>query len=60
MHLDALLASGRDKAHRDVASATAAALCVVEGANVVRVHNVAGARDALAVADAVQAARRRV
>ena len=52
--------AGRGKAERDVASAAAAALCVSEGADVLRMHNVAGARDAVAVAAAVRRARRRV
>ncbi len=52
--------AGRGKAERDVASAAAAALCVSEGADVLRMHDVAGARDAVAVAAAVRRARRRV
>lgn len=45
--------TGREMpAERDAASAAAAALCVAEGANIVRVHNVAAARDAVRVADA--------
>ena len=38
---------------RDVASAAAAALLVQSGANIVRTHNVAFTRDAVAVAAAV-------
>jgi 2-amino-4-hydroxy-6-hydroxymethyldihydropteridine diphosphokinase / dihydropteroate synthase len=41
---------------RDWATAAAAALCVTEGANIVRVHNVAGVRDACRVADSVRRA----
>ena len=52
--------AGRGKAERDVASAAAAALCVSEGADVLRMHNVASAKDAVAVAAAVRRARRRV
>ena len=40
---------------RDVATAAAAALCVMNGANIVRVHNVPAVHDAVRVADAVAA-----
>ncbi len=43
-----------------MASAAAAALSVAEGADVLRMHDVASARDAVAVAAAVRRARRRV
>ena len=42
---------------RDVATAAAAALCVANGAAIVRAHNVPATRDAVRVADAVVAAR---
>ena len=51
---------GRGKAERAVASAAAAALCVLEGADVLRMHDVASTKDAVAVAAAVRRARRRV
>ena len=38
---------------RDAATAAAAALCVAEGANIIRAHNVAVVRDAVRVAEAV-------
>ena len=39
---------------RDIATAAASALCAVNGASIVRAHNVAAVRDAVRVADAVQ------
>lgn len=39
-----------------MASAAAAALCVAAGANIVRMHNVGAAADAVRVADAIVAA----
>jgi len=45
--------TGRDVSGRDVATAAACALAWAEGARLFRVHDVAGARDALAVAAAV-------
>ncbi len=39
-----------------MASAAAAALCVAAGANIVRMHNVGAAADAVRVADAILAA----
>ena len=45
-------------ADRDAATAAAAALCVAEGANIIRAHNVPAVRDALRVADAFCALRR--
>lgn len=46
--------TGRKEAvDRDWATAAAAALCVREGANIIRAHNVAAVRDAVRVADAV-------
>lgn len=51
------LATGQKEAcDRDVASAAAAALAVAAGANIVRTHNVAFTRDAVAVAAAVRRA----
>jgi len=50
--------TGRDAADRDVATAASSALLRLAGAAVFRVHNVAINRDALAVADAMLAARR--
>lgn len=50
--------TGRDAAERDVATAASSALLRLQGAAVFRVHNVAINRDALAVADAMLAARR--
>ena len=49
--------SGRDKDHRDVASAATTAMLRLEGAAIFRVHDVAKNRDALAMADAVLARR---
>ncbi|MBB3391829.1 dihydropteroate synthase [Rhizobium sp. BK275] len=49
--------TGREPAERDVATAATSALLRVQGAAVFRVHNVAINRDALAVADAMLAAR---
>jgi 2-amino-4-hydroxy-6-hydroxymethyldihydropteridine diphosphokinase/dihydropteroate synthase len=47
-------ATGRQAAaDRDHATAAAAALCVAGGAGIIRAHNVAAARDAARVADAV-------
>ena len=40
-------------ADRDHATAAAAALCVANGANIIRAHNVRAATDAARVADAV-------
>ncbi|SCW57894.1 dihydropteroate synthase [Rhizobium mongolense subsp. loessense] len=50
--------TGRDAAERDVATAASSALLRLQGAAIFRVHNVAINRDALAVADAMLAARR--
>ncbi|APO75005.1 dihydropteroate synthase [Rhizobium etli 8C-3] len=50
--------TGRNAADRDVATAASSALLRLQGAAVFRVHNVAINRDALAVADAMLAARR--
>jgi dihydropteroate synthase len=47
------VASGRDAADRDVATAASSAILRLKGAAVFRVHNVAINRDALAVADAI-------
>ena len=49
--------TGREPAERDAATAATSALLRVQGAAVFRVHNVAINRDALAVADAMLAAR---
>ncbi|TCU11863.1 dihydropteroate synthase [Rhizobium sullae] len=49
--------TGRDAAERDVATAASSALLRLQGAAVFRVHNVAINRDALAMADAMLAAR---
>ncbi|MBB3657014.1 dihydropteroate synthase [Rhizobium sp. BK650] len=49
--------TGREPAERDVATAATSALLRLQGAAVFRVHNVAINRDALAVADAMLAAR---
>ena len=49
--------AGREASDRDVASAAAAALCVANGASIVRAHNVAAARDAVTVADAINKAQ---
>jgi dihydropteroate synthase len=47
--------TGREVAEeRDAASAAAAALCVANGAHIVRAHNVAAVRDAALVGDAVR------
>lgn len=47
--------TGREQAEeRDYATAAAAALCVAGGANIIRAHNVAAARDAVRVADAAR------
>ena len=50
--------TGRDAGDRDAATAATSALLRLAGAAVFRVHNVAINRDALAVADAMLAARR--
>lgn len=50
------LCAGREAAKdRDIATAAAAALCVMNGANIVRAHNVPAVHDAVRVADAVAA-----
>jgi dihydropteroate synthase len=49
--------TGREPAERDAATAATSALLRIQGAAVFRVHNVAINRDALAVADAMLAAR---
>lgn len=49
--------TGREPAERDAATAATSALLRLQGAAVFRVHNVAINRDALAVADAMLAAR---
>jgi dihydropteroate synthase len=49
--------TGRDMAERDVATAATSVILRLAGADIVRVHNVAVNRDALAVADAVRSAR---
>ncbi|WP_245508230.1 MULTISPECIES: dihydropteroate synthase [unclassified Rhizobium] len=49
--------TGREPAERDVATAATSVLLRLKGAAVFRVHNVAINRDALAVADAMLAAR---
>lgn len=52
--------TGREvAADRDAATVAAAALCVAEGANIIRAHNVAAVRDAVQVADAVARVRTR-
>ena len=51
-----MFAGQKEAIDRDVASATAAALAVSAGANIVRTHNVAFTRDAVAVAAAVKRA----
>ncbi|HMV30667.1 MAG TPA: dihydropteroate synthase, partial [Gemmatimonadales bacterium] len=48
--------TGREVADRDVATAAACVLAWERGARLFRVHNVATARDALAVAQAVRGA----
>jgi dihydropteroate synthase len=50
--------TGRDAPERDVATAATSALLRMAGADIFRVHNVAFNRDALAVADAMLAAKR--
>jgi len=50
-------ATGRDARDRDVATAATTAILRLMGASLFRVHNVAINRDALAVADAMLAAR---
>lgn len=45
--------TGREVAQREVASAVSAALAVERGANILRVHDVAATRDAVALASAV-------
>ena len=40
-------------ADRDHATAAAAALCIANGANIIRAHNVRAASDAAKVADAI-------
>jgi dihydropteroate synthase len=50
--------TGRAAPHRDVATAASSALLRMAGADIFRVHNVAFNRDALAVADAMLAAKR--
>ena len=51
--------AGREAAKdRDVATAAAAALCVMNGANIVRAHNVPAVHDAVRVADAIAACSR--
>lgn len=51
--------TGRDAPERDVATAASTVLLRLQGAAIFRVHNVAINRDALAVTDAMVAARRR-
>ncbi len=51
--------TGRDAPDRDVATAASTVLLRLQGAAIFRVHNVAINRDALAVTDAMVAARRR-
>lgn len=46
-------------ADRDYATAAAAALCVANGANIIRAHNVRAVSDAAKLADAVNDSRRR-
>jgi dihydropteroate synthase len=50
--------TGRTAPERDVATAASSAILRLAGADIFRVHNVAFNRDALAVADAMLAARR--
>lgn len=50
--------TGREAKDRDVATAASSALSRMAGADIFRVHNVAFNRDALAVADAMLAAKR--
>jgi dihydropteroate synthase len=50
--------TGREAPDRDVATAASSALLRMAGADIFRVHNVAFNRDALAVADAMLAAKR--
>ncbi len=50
--------SGRDAASRDVATASTTAMLRMDGAAIFRVHDVDGNRDALAMADAVLAAKK--
>ena len=52
--------TGREAADRDVGTAATTALLRIAGAAVFRVHDVAINRDALAMADAMLAAERRV
>ena len=50
--------TGRDVGARELATAAAHTVAILGGANIVRVHDVARQRDAVAVADAVRAAAR--
>ncbi|MEX3009454.1 dihydropteroate synthase [Hoeflea sp. TYP-13] len=49
--------SGRDMEERDIATAATTAMLRLEGAAIFRVHDIAANKDALAMADAVLAAR---
>jgi dihydropteroate synthase len=51
--------TGREVGEREVATAAAHTAAILAGAQVVRVHDVATQRDAVRVADAIVAARRR-
>jgi dihydropteroate synthase len=48
--------TGRDLAHREQATAAANTVAILNGAAMVRVHDIAAQRDAIAVADAVKRA----
>ncbi len=50
-------AGHKEPEKRDIASAAAAALCALGGANIVRAHNVGAVHDAVKVADAVAKAK---
>lgn len=56
--IGAMLTGEPDTARKDAATATLSALCALEGAWAVRVHNVEASRDALAVAHAWQVAQK--
>lgn len=47
-------------ADRDYATAAAAAVCISNGANIIRAHNVGAVKDAAMVADAMRIASRQM
>ena len=51
------IADQPNPAERDYATAAAAAMCIANGANIIRAHNVRAVKDAARVADAMQTAR---